>query len=652
MTAISKRHKKEKSKGFRTINAPEIDTLSGGDIEVKKFVLDLIGGGDIDVVESITSGEILLDLVSPQVSVTVHDQARFILKSGKLWDSDGELRAIDVFLDGEWWRLTRYDKQGDDLVLTLELRKVARLNAKKGPRKAASRARVTRAQYILSLIRSVKSERIEWEIPELTKTQPVAKQTDKERRDAEKGKTKDRGGFDKDVKISGVSDAQLRNISVFMEEVDKLDAPVRAAMAGLVAGFGESGWDKSKTDYKTHTHKGVFQSNQIPPEDLEAQSHYFLVGGRSFLAGGAIGYAKNHEFATLGEIAAKVEISDGSTAYYNTFRGKAKKVYDAWHGGTGSASSQTLYKRYEYKVEKGQSYWKAIQDMAEQVRWHAFFSGGTFYYISEERLFASPAKYVIEEGKNGVTNIDVSQDYRKKFGKATVSARLDRWKAPPGTTVLVEGLNERGSQRWLVESIRRDLFSANAEIGLKRLTPARKEPRSTPYQREATEEHRRGHVEGETDTVTDDMLQFLQEIAGETDEHIKIFPNSRHSKYTKDGGISNHNSGNAADIDTGGDARSSDAAGRKGDLIAIATMVVCGLTRQEAKRRIGGPTTSFITNLTWGKYSIEIGWRTLTGGNHYNHVHVGFDNWQEVQIPSHVRAPKDRRSPSNRSERG
>jgi hypothetical protein len=25
----------------------------------------------------------------------------------------------------------------------------------------------------------------------------------------------------------------------------------------------------------------------------------------------------------------------------------------------------------------------------------------------------------------------------------------------------------------------------------------------------------------------------------------------------------------------------------------------------------------------WRGYRIQVGWRTLNGGNHYNHVHVG-----------------------------
>lgn len=638
-TAVQKRRNKAKVKKLQVIPAPWIDTLSGGDLEIKKFVLEIAAGApDLAVDELIIDGEINVDMVSPELSVTIHDQARELIKSDALWDDQGELTAIDVFVDGNWWRLIRCDKQVDDLLLTLELRQVVRMRDKKGPRKAASRAHVTRAQYVLSLVLSGKSGRhTKYYIPELKKKIAIAKLTAAQRKKAAKGDPGN-GGFDDGLKIPGVKDSQLRNITVFMEEADKLNASVRPVMAGLVAGFGESGWSKAAAEQVYGTHKGVFQSDQIPPSHLREQSHYFLVGGRSFLAGGAIKYAKDHQYATLGEIAEKTEISDGSAAYYNTFRGKAKRIYDAWHGGTGSGSSTTLYKRYEFKVDKKESYWDAVQRMANEVHWRAYFSGDTFYYLSEERLYSAPARYRVAEGDPGIINIDFSQDYRKPIATARVTARLDRWEAPPGTVVIVDGLNGKGSHRWLVESIRRSLFSADAEINLKRKMNALKEPRSETQTSSSTNtrDGKRGHITGDTAGLTDDMVRFLQEIAGETDEEINVVA----GKQSGHAPNSTHHSGNGADIEVGGDARASKRASRKGDMIAIAAMVVCGVSRKEARRRIGGPYTSFQKDLEWNGYQIEMGWKTEEGGNHFNHVHVGLDNWQEMQNSDGSRTPK------------
>ena len=84
--------------------------------------------------------------------------------------------------------------------------------------------------------------------------------------------------------------------------------------------------------------------------------------------------------------------------------------------------------------------------------------------------------------------------------------------------------------------------------------------------------------------------------------------------------------GYAADIDVGGDARSNPAAGRKGDNICIAVLKLCGMSQSQARAAIGGPRTNFTTPSQYGNWSVEVGWRTLSGGNHFNHVHVGFNN--------------------------
>lgn len=642
MPTATQKRKKEQDKRLRTIPMPEIQTLEGGDLEVAKMLLEVVGSRtEFDITDSIISGEILLSINgSPQVTVTVHDQKRVILRSGALENEDGQLRAVDVRLDGLWWRLTAQDKQGDDLVLTLEDRNIAWLRGKDGPRKAASRAKVTRAQYILSLIRSVKKRKIPVSIPELNKVQPIAK-ADPKKKKSKKEKEQDRdGGFDTDTKIEGINADQMRRIEEALGEADRhKGATDRVKLAMLVAMAGESNFGEDRGKRGT-----TFQTTQIPESEIETQAKHFLIGGRSFRAGGAINAAKNNPSWTVGKIASYVEVSDQGGAHYDKHRGIARRVLDKWHGedsSSSSSSSTTLYKRYEFKVEKDENYWDAIVRMADEVKWRAFFSGGRFYYMSEDRLYAAPARYHIREGENGVSNIDFRQDSRKRVQTATVSCRLDRWAAPPGTVIVVEeGINVNGSQRWLVESVRRNLFSAEAEITLKRKNGKRKEPRSEEYTKEDDEDgggsEKRGDISGDTSGLTDDMVRFCQEIAGETDEAIKVISGQR--KYDSD---SNHQSGNAADLDVGGDARSNAAAGRKGDNIAIAALIVCGHTRSEARRMLGGPRTSFSVNSTWRGYDVEIGWRTEVGGNHFNHVHVGFDNGVEKQRQNRYQKSKD-----------
>jgi hypothetical protein len=839
------RHTNPKKARAKKRKPPMHLTLSGDDIDVEKFVLDAFGKyvPDVNVADSITDGEILLTIDgAPQVTVTVHDPDRYMIKSGALWDSKGHLRALDVELDGIYWRLMAFRKTGDDMSLTLELREVAWLRAKIGPRKAASRAKLTRAQYILQLVRSVKQYKIPYVIPELrikqriappddpaTKrssssdaadggtsststpstsapniyavgdslgvgadqaglgkllgrryqgnnqvnrttaqgyalarakrrmpatllvqlgtndsspsdfeiyvrrfcnlpgvkdiywvnrhgsigsnadfnaalraaaqdhdklhiidwdaavnagevtltdgnhpnpagykyraqmiahairgnkgvTASMAAATTKEPKKSSSNKDPDREpGFPANFKMKGVSKKMLDNMTVSLTIAEQMGVTDRVKLVMLVAGFGESGWLSEKTDWKTHTHKGVFQSNQIPQFDLEQQTTYFLKGGRSFVAGGAIGAVKNLPTWTIGAIAAHVEISDGSATYYDGFRDQAEKVLEAWGGavegivgsGADSASSVTAYKRYEYKVDKKETYWDAIQRMAEEVRWRAFFSfkdnRPTFYYIREDRLMKAKALYWVSEDTPGVINIDFEQNYRKAAQKATITCRIDRWQAPPGTIIVLEDANPTGSRRWLVESIRRNLFSKEAEITLKRAMQPRAEPAPDSYQKDTTNTGdpaddgvtgggKDGAVKGNTDprVLQPAMLDFLRKIAGNTSEEILIFDNSRHSKFVKGTNrISNHFSGYAADIQVGGDSRNSAAVRRKGDNICIAVLNLCGLSRSQARAAIGGPRTTFAQASQWGNWSVEIGWQTV---DHYDHVHVGFNN--------------------------
>lgn len=450
------------------------------DVNVTSFVLDVVGRRipDIDVAGSLTTGEVLRTVEgASQVTVTIHDRAHVILASGALEDRDNELRAVDVKLDGLWFRLVKLSKSGPDLNLTLEDRDVADLRAKRGPRKAASRAKVTRAQYVLTLVRAVRRRRIPVNIPNLSQKQPIGrgKRAVAETRDKQRRK-----GFGDNERIEGVSKSQLRRIERCMIVAEETKGVTdRVVLAMLVAGFGESEWGENLGKRGT-----TFQTTQIPERQLELQAKHFLIGGRSFRAGGAVGYARANPGATPGEIASKVEISDQGAAHYDKHRGRARRVLKAWGGAPDDASGKAYTKRYTYRVEPKESYWDAIQRLAAEVGWRAFVSAGTFHYISEEELFKSRHRYRFSEETPGVNTIDFDWDYRKKVAKATVACRIDKWGAPPGTVVVVDGLGP-ASGRWLVESIRRDLFSPEAEISLKKPMRERPEPRGETATRAA-----------------------------------------------------------------------------------------------------------------------------------------------------------------------
>lgn len=455
--------------------------LLADDVHLRNLVLNAAGSAitDIDIDESTITGEVMRTMEgASQISLTAHDFGRAVTRSASLQDAEGKLRTIDIKLDGLDYRLARMSKQGDDVVFTFEDRFVSRLRAKKGPRKLGRRGKgTTRAEAILLLVRSVKAEKIPVRIHELHKTQPLRRPSKREKREQ---RDKDRKqGFPSDFSMSGVTKPMLKQINTCLEVAEEVGANERATLAMLVAGFGESGFDPSQTDFATHTHKGVFQSNQIPQYDTAQQAKYFLIGGRSF-RDGAIKTVRQHPNWTVGMVAEWVEVSGAGGNHYQQHFSKARKLLDAWGGVSesgGKDHTKTVRKPYQFRVQKKESYWAAIQRMAGEVHWRAFVSGGVFHYISEEDLFKSRPRFTLSERHDGVVNIDFDYDYRKKAQRATATVRINRYQIPPGTTIMLEDMGPANG-KWLVLSTTRNLFSAEATVELKKPMQEWGEPRN------------------------------------------------------------------------------------------------------------------------------------------------------------------------------
>lgn len=123
------------------------------------------------------------------------------------------------------------------------------------------------------------------------------------------------------------------------------------------------------------------------------------------------------------------------------------------------------------------------------------------------------------------------------------------------------------------------------------------------------------------------ILGFLHGLSAASGREVDVTTGTNHNQYvvgtTRE---SDHWTGNAADLGVGGDARQSSAAGKKGDLIAAHAIQLAsqqsgqGVTFAEALRmaKRGG-----IFNFQTKAGRVQVLWRTLEGGNHYNHVHVG-----------------------------
>lgn len=139
----------------------------GEDVDVEKFALYLSSKVKVNIVDRITQADISRSIeAATTLTVTITDYDRALLTSGLLSSK------LDVELDGLWFRLSGVDKSGDELTLTFEDREIAVLrNYSKW--KVARRSKVTRAEFVLNLIREVKEFHIPVVIPELHTTQPI-----------------------------------------------------------------------------------------------------------------------------------------------------------------------------------------------------------------------------------------------------------------------------------------------------------------------------------------------------------------------------------------------------------------------------------------------------------------------------------------------
>lgn len=117
------------------------------------------------------------------------------------------------------------------------------------------------------------------------------------------------------------------------------------------------------------------------------------------------------------------------------------------------------------------------------------------------------------------------------------------------------------------------------------------------------------------------VKSFLARVSGALGQPVKVTTGSNHNRMTTSGNVSDHWDGNAADLGMGGDARTSKSVSRKGDAVAArAIQVASGMSyaKSLALARKGG-----IHNFNTKQGRVQIIWKTLEGGDHYNHVHVG-----------------------------
>lgn len=407
------------------------------------------------------------------ITLAIHDPRRKLIRSGIFED------RVRLDVDDQQFICVGIGKQTPVYTVTFEPYVVWLLRQQRGYRRAI-RGRVTRAQFGLSLIREPKGVRIPVNIPELRKVQPIAKARD--RKPERKRRDNADRGLDPDTPLKfrgALADrGQLDLAERALDVADSLGADRRVQIALGMCGINETAFRNTEGS-SDGLSDGMLQlqtklAGGTDTRDPEAQVYHFLMKGAA-IDQGAIAYAKAHPSATPAEIVRAVWGGTGfPLSTWTRWRDEAVALVDAYQGD-GSSRTFNFSKPYLFERERGEDTWEALRRLFEEVGWRRFERNGRIWLVAEADLVdRQKPRFRIREGDDGILQIDWRRRQGHKTQEVTVTCRIDRWQAPPGTVVVVDGEGKDADGRYLVTQIDRPPLNAQATVTLKR--PQREKP--------------------------------------------------------------------------------------------------------------------------------------------------------------------------------
>jgi cell wall-associated NlpC family hydrolase len=479
--------------------------LMGDDIDLEQLVVYLRSRFQFDVAERVVDLTVSRDIEQAStIKLTVDDYDRSLLHSHRLHNS------LDVQIDGMWFRLVKVERSpgADQMDLTFEQREIAILRTYPKPHTPhngvifADRSQVTRAEFILRLIREVKEfgKAIPVVIPELAFTQEIEKAADAPTwGKASDGAAAAGGGVPTDYNVLTESDQntspqrvashqlsvkgatasadQIRNCNTIIATGISMGVKRKLLVAAVMVATVEStlhnlaGGDRdsvglfqqraswgsyqarhdpaasSKLFYRAAVEKERFEPT-MPLHKLCSDIQRDYTWNTSQMGSN---YAKYEDEAKRWVTAYGVPglMHEGSAASANLM------------GDTSGGGSDYVYYRgtpkENDKVWKREDSWTCIRRLADEVQWRAFFISGVFYFMSDDDLYKTQPIMIFDESTPGVEGVGFDIDIGKKTSELTINARVGSWLAPPGAVVLAKNLGPANG-RWLVTSFERSLF--------------------------------------------------------------------------------------------------------------------------------------------------------------------------------------------------
>jgi hypothetical protein len=413
------------------------------------------------------------------LNLSILDPNRHLLQSPLL------LERHRVTLDGINFLFTKVSQQSSEAPLTLvyEPEVVALIRAVKGPRKAF-RDKVTRAEFVLRIIRAAQGPPIRFVCPQLETIQPIksAVQAHETRSDANlrRGKGLDGDSHLPEKEGGEASPAQRKLGDLALRIAESHKAPTRVMVALMEALLVESNLGELSSN--------ILQG--LPGTPLAGLDHVeqivgFLTGKNwTTEKGGALGNFARHPNAKPYEIAQDVQasgagLSSHGRANYGAVESEALEWVESFGGGEieGGGEGPTRFQRYAFEQKAKEDGWACGSRLGKEVNWRFFESAGWVYFIAESDLLRSMRRMTISDSTPGVLDTSFDYDLGKEVQTVTVSALAKSWAAPPGSRAWVNNHGPADGS-YIVSTISAPLAKRDSvvTITLKRPTEPLPEP--------------------------------------------------------------------------------------------------------------------------------------------------------------------------------
>jgi murein DD-endopeptidase MepM/ murein hydrolase activator NlpD len=486
--------------------------LTQKDLDLRGVAMMMRGKKDFNFEEGVLGGDVerTIDGAST-VTLRIIDRERIFRNSGYLQTE------CDIKIDGLYFRLVRVEKDGDLFTLTFEDREVSIMRTYDEP-KMVEWGKVSRQWFIWNMVKEPKEFKpsgIPVTIEDLQKSTPITKSGETVFLPPPGVRAVDRDfGLEQSYVRDPTRPGQMipyltvKGRPADQEQITNAEIILNTALG--VVGLTSNRLQKiatcaimtAITESTIHNYiggddgsTGVFQ--QIPGMGWPA-SHNVAADAAGFLKA-AVAYDKLHPNAPYWLLCADVQKpAEENRKEYAKWRSEASHFVLSFgiSGGTPGVPGPgvnnmnwSLPKAIDYQYTRGtpgedetgqlewdkENTWDCTGRMADEVNWRRFMVSGRFYFVSEPYLFKSKPRVVLSEKSPGVDEVNFTYDVGQKNAQVTVNARIDRWKAPPGTIAWIQDEGPING-KWLVDTVSRPLFSNNGKITLKKPRPKLPEP--------------------------------------------------------------------------------------------------------------------------------------------------------------------------------